>query len=160
MESFLTPYCFSSSGQGKFQFTLIWGCLKAVCSDGLRPGTIESHNFFGLRSYPDEISLSNSPNREFSNDLLDVVVRRRKVVLHTSSHFTPTEAWRSPDSTISEGRRVSSGVRLGNCTQVCGVGQIWRALDSRLRKNSTSHLFWLVQTCLDLCTIQWLCTLV
>ena len=34
---------------------------------------------------------------------------RRKVALHTSSHLTPTEAWRSPDSTISEGRRVSSG---------------------------------------------------
>ena len=41
-----------------------------------------------------------------------------------------------------------------------GVGQIWRAWDSPLRKNSTSHLFWLVQTCLDLRTIQWPCTLV
>ena len=87
-------------------------------------------------------------------------MRRRKVALHTSSHLTPTEAWRSPDSTISEGRRVSSGVQLGNCMQVWVVGQIWRALDSRLRKNSTSHLFWLVETCLDLRTIQWLCTLV
>ena len=48
-----------------------------------------------------------------------------------------------------EGRRVSSEVRLGNCTQVWGVGQIWRAWDSRLRKNSTSHLAWLVQTCPD-----------
>ena len=87
-------------------------------------------------------------------------MRRRKVALHTSSHLTPTKAWRSPDSITSEGRRVSSEVRLGNCTQVWGVGQIWRAWDSRLRKNSTSHLFWLVQTCLDLRTIQWPCTLV
>ena len=41
-----------------------------------------------------------------------------------------------------------------------GAGQIWRAWDSRLRKNSTSHLFWLVQTCPDIRTIQWPCTLV
>ena len=47
-----------------------------------------------------------------------MVVQRRKVALHTSSHLTPTEAWRSADSTTSEGRRVSSEVRLGNCTQV------------------------------------------
>ena len=45
-----------------------------------------------LRSYPGEISHSNSPNRELSNDLSDVVVRRRKVALHTSSHLAPTEA--------------------------------------------------------------------
>ena len=72
--------------------------------------------FFGLTSYPGEISYFDSPNRELSNDLLDVVVRRRKVAPHTSSHLKPTEAWRSPDSTTSEGRRVSSEVRLGNCT--------------------------------------------
>ena len=48
MESFLTPYGFSSSGQEKLHFTLIWGGLKPVCSDGLRAGTIESHNFFVL----------------------------------------------------------------------------------------------------------------
>ena len=39
------------------------------------------------------------------------------------------------------------------------MGQIWRAWDSRLRKNSTSHLFWLVQTCPYLRTIQWPCML-
>ena len=88
------------------------------------------------------------------------MVRWRKVALHTSSHLTPTEAWGSPDSTTSEGRRVSSEVRLGNCTQVWGVGQIWREWDSRLMKNSTSHLFWLVQTYPGLRKIQWPWTLV
>ena len=34
--------------------------------------------------------------------------------------------------------------------QVWGVGKIWRACDSQLRKNSASHLFWLVQTCPNL----------
>ena len=31
-----------------------------------------------------------------------------------------------------------------------GLGQIWRACNSRLMKNSASHLFWLVQTCPNL----------
>ena len=76
-------------------------------------------------------------------------MRRRKLALHTSSHLMPTEAWRSPDSTTSEGRRVSSEVRLGNCTQVWEVGQIWRAWDSRLRKivlHTCSDLSRLVRT--------------
>ena len=88
------------------------------------------------------------------------MLRRRKVALHTISHLTRTEAWRSADSTTWEVRRVSTEVRVGNRTHVWGVGQVWSAWDSRLRKNSTSHVFWLVQTCPDLSTIQWPCTLV
>ena len=84
----------------------------------------------------------------------------RKVALHTSSHLTPTEVWRSADCTTSEGRRVSSEVRLENCTQVWGLGQILTACDSRLKKISNSHLFWLVRTCLNLSTIQRPCTLI
>ena len=48
--------------------------------------------FFCLRSYPGEISHSNSPNRELSNDVLLLEVLPRKVALHTISHLTPTEA--------------------------------------------------------------------
>ena len=48
MESFLTPYGLSNSGQEKLQFTPFRGGPKPVCSDGLRAGTIESHNFFVL----------------------------------------------------------------------------------------------------------------
>ena len=48
MESFLTPYGLSNSGQKKLQFTPFWGGPKSLCSDGLRAGTIESHNFFVL----------------------------------------------------------------------------------------------------------------
>ena len=48
MDSFLTPYGLSNSGQEKLQFTPFWGGLKPVCSDGLRAGTIESHNSFVL----------------------------------------------------------------------------------------------------------------
>ena len=127
MNSFLTLYGLSNSGKEKMQFTPFWGVPKLGCSNSLRTGFIKSHNFFCLRSYPGKISHSNSPNRELSNDLSDVVVRRRKVVLHTSAHLTPTEALRSPDSTTSEGRKVSSEVRLGNCTQVWG----WAKFEER-----------------------------
>ena len=48
MESFLTPYGLSNSGQEKLQFTPFWGGPKPGSSDGLRAGTIESHNFFVL----------------------------------------------------------------------------------------------------------------
>ena len=49
MESFLTPYGLSNSGQEKLQFTPFWGGPKLVCSDRLRAGTIKSHNFFVFR---------------------------------------------------------------------------------------------------------------
>ena len=48
MESFLTPYGLSKSGQEKLQFTPFLGDPKPVCTDGLRAGFIESHNFFVL----------------------------------------------------------------------------------------------------------------
>ena len=59
------------------------GGPKLGCSDSVRAGFIETHNFFCLRPYPGEIAHSNSANRELSNDLSDLVVRRRKVALHT-----------------------------------------------------------------------------
>ena len=103
---------------------------------------------FCFRSYPGEISHSNWPNRELSNDISDVVVRRRKVALHTISHLTPTEAWRSPDSTTSEGRSVSSKVRLGNCTQVWG----W----AKFKERGTHGWGKIVlHTCSDLSRLVW-----
>ena len=48
MESFLTPYGLSNSGEEKLQFTPFWGGPKPGCSDGLCTGTIESHNLFVL----------------------------------------------------------------------------------------------------------------
>ena len=159
MDSFLTPFGLSNSGKEKLHFTPSWGVLKPCRANSLRAGFIVSHNFFCLRSYPGEISHSNSPNRELSNDISVLVMRRRKVALHTVSHPTPIEAWWKAVSTTPEGPRVSSEVRLENWKQVLGVGQIWRACDSGLRRNSTSHLFWLVQTCPNLSTIQWPCML-
>ena len=48
MESFLTPYGLSNSGEEKLQFTLFWGGPKPGCSDDLRAGIFESQNFFVL----------------------------------------------------------------------------------------------------------------
>ena len=48
MDSFLTPYGLSNSGQEKLQFTPFWGGPKPGCSDGLGAGFIESHNLFVL----------------------------------------------------------------------------------------------------------------
>ena len=48
MDSFLTPYGLSNSGEEKLQFTPFWGGPKPGCSDGLHGGIIESHNFFVL----------------------------------------------------------------------------------------------------------------
>ena len=48
MDSFLTPYGLSNSGQEKLQFTPFWVGPKPGCSDGLLAGSIESHNFFVL----------------------------------------------------------------------------------------------------------------
>ena len=85
------PYSLPNSDEEKLQFTPFWGGPKPGCSDSVCAGIIESHNFFCVRSYPGEISHSNSAHRELSNDILDLVLRRRKVALHTSSHLTPTE---------------------------------------------------------------------
>ena len=48
MDSFVTPYGLSNSGEEKLQFTPFWGGPKPDCSDGLFTGTIESQNFFVL----------------------------------------------------------------------------------------------------------------
>ena len=66
--------------------------LWVVPGHCLRAGIMESRNFFCLTLYPGEISHSDSANRELSNDVLPVVVRRIKVAPHTSSHLTPIEA--------------------------------------------------------------------
>ena len=116
---------------------------------------------FCLRSYPAEISHSNSANQELFNDVSLLEVRRRKVALHTSSHLTPIEAWRSAVSTIWESRRVSIKVRLENCTQVWGWAKFGqRATNGRGKTalHTCSDLSKLVGTCLNQSAIQWPCT--
>ena len=49
---------------------------------------------------------------------------KRRAEIHVCTDRLLTEAAPKADSTTAESRRVSSEVRLGNCTQVWGVGQI------------------------------------
>ena len=67
-------------------------CPGEADKTALGAGIIESRNFYCLRSYPGEISHSNSAKRELSNDVSLFEVLPRKVALHTSSHLTPIEA--------------------------------------------------------------------
>ena len=75
----MVVHTFSGVGSGEADKTaLAQELLKAIT--------------FCLRSYPGEISHSNSANRELSNDVLLLEVLPRKVALHTGSHLTPTES--------------------------------------------------------------------
>ena len=87
----------------------------------------------------------------------------RKVALHTSSHLTPIEAWQSAVSTTSEGRRVLSETRSENCTQVWGWAKFGQCAThgwGKIALHTCSDLSKPVQSCLNLSTIQWPCTLV
>ena len=147
MESFLTPYGLSNSGQEKLQFTPFWGGPKLVCSDGLRAGTMESYNFFVLGPILVKFHIRTCLIESFRTIYWTWWCGEEKL------HFTPVHTLhqlKRDEALFPPLKRVRglSEVRLENCTQVWGVGQIWRASDSRLMKNSTSHLAWLVQTCL------------
>ena len=90
MESFLTRYGFSSSGQGKFQLTLIWGGLKPECSDGLCARTVESHNFFVLGPILVKFHIQTRQIETFPKIFGAWWCAEEK--LHfTISHLTPTE---------------------------------------------------------------------
>ena len=82
------------------------------------------------------------------------------MALHTSSHLTPIEAWRSAVSTTSEGGRVSSEVWLENCTQVWGGPNLDSVTHGwgKIALHTCSDLSKLVRTCLNQSTIQWPCT--
>ena len=69
MDSFLTPYDLSNSGQENLQFTPFWGVPKPA------PQTAFVPELFCLTFSPGEIAHSNLANRELSNDVPDLVVR-------------------------------------------------------------------------------------
>ena len=127
MDSFLTPYGFSSSGQGKFEFTLILGGLKPVCSDGLRPGTIESYNFFVLGPILVKFHIRTRLMESFPTIFRTWWGGEEKL------HFTPVHTLcqlKRDEALIPPFRRVvefRTGVRLGNCTQVWG----WAKFEER-----------------------------
>ena len=85
---------------------------RTLCRNYRKP------KLFCRRSYPGEISHSKSAHWGLSNGVSDLVLRWRKIAVHTISHLMPTEAWRSAVSTTWEGRRVSSKVPADTCMRV------------------------------------------
>ena len=120
MESFLTPYGLSNSGQENLQFTPFWGGPKPDCSDGLRAGTIESHNFFVLGPIRVKFHIRNRLFESFPTIFRTWWCSEEKL------HFTPVHTLRQlkrDEALIRPFRRVvefRAGVWLGNCTQVWG----------------------------------------
>ena len=141
MESFLTPYGLSNSGQEKLQFTPFWGGPKPVCSDGLRAGTIDGHNFFVLGPIIVKFHIRTRLIESFPT------IFRTWWCAEEKLHFTPVHTSRQlkRDEGLFPplGRVVEFRARYRQIPGrgVWGVGKIWRAWDSPLRKNSTSHLF-------------------
>ena len=122
MESFLTPCGFSSSGQGKLQFTLIWGGLKPLCSDGLRAGTIESHNFFVVGFILVKFHIRTQLIESFRTIFRTWWCGEEKL------HFTPVHTLRQlkrDEALIPPFRRViefQAGLRLGKLHAGLGGG--------------------------------------
>ena len=101
---------------------------KAVTSFVLRSILVKFHILTGLiESFPMPCRLWRCAQEKLHS-----------TPVHTLSQLKHDKRLFPPLRSVVE---VLSEVRLENCTQVLGVGQIWRACDSRLRKNSASHVF-------------------
>ena len=148
MESFLTPYGLSSSGQGKLQFTLIWDGPKPICSDGLCAGTIESLNFFVLGLIPVKFHIRTCLIDSFPTIFRTWWCGEEKL------HFTPVHTLRQlkrDEALIPPLRRVvefRAGVRLGNCTQVWR----WAKFEERWTHGWGKLV---LHTCSDLSRLVW-----
>ena len=140
MDSFLTPYNLSNFRPRKVAVHTFLGWSQAGLLRRLCTGTIESHNFFVLRPILVKFHI---PTRLIESFLMTYRSRR---CAEEKLHFTPVHTLRQlkHDEALFQPLWrvvVSSEVRLEKCMQGWGVGQIWTAYDSRLRKNSASHLF-------------------
>ena len=80
MESFLTLYGLSNSGQEKLQFTPFGVVPSRAAQTDFVPELSKAITYFSLRSYPGEISHSNSPNRQLSNGARVIELYRNRNV--------------------------------------------------------------------------------
>ena len=103
------------------------GCLKPVCSDGLRAGTIENHNFLVLGFILVKFHIRTRLIESFPTILWTWWCGEEKL------HFTPVHTLcqlKRDEALIPPFRRVvelRAGVQLGNCTQVWG----WAKFEER-----------------------------
>ena len=111
MESFLTPYGLWNYGEEKLQFTPFWGGPKPGCSDSVRAGIIESHNFFVLRSILVKLHIQTRLIESFPTTFRTWCSAEGKLnftPFHTLRQLKRAEALFPP--VTWEGRRVSSEV--------------------------------------------------
>ena len=133
MDSFLTLYGLSNSGQEKLQFTPFWGGPKPGCSDGLCTGTIESHNFFFLGPILVKFHIRTRLVESFPSTFRFWWCAEEKL------HFTPFHTLRQlkrDKALIPPLRRVvgfRARYRQIPGRRFWGVGKIWRPWDLRSR---------------------------
>ena len=131
MDCFLTPYCLSNSGKEKLHFTPFWGVPKPGCSNSLRAGFIESHNFFVLG----QILLKFHIRTRLIEIFLTIF--RTWWCAEEKLHFTPVHTLRQlKHGTVPPLRRVVEFRARYRQIPVCGlcrVGKIWRPCDLRSR---------------------------
>ena len=140
MESFLTLYGLSNSGEEKLQFTPFWVGPKPGSSDGLWTGTMESYNFFVLGPILVKFHTRTRLIESFR------AIFRTWWCGEEKLHFTSVQTLRQlkrDEALIPPLRRVVvfRARYVLETARRFGVGQISRAWDSRLSKNGTSHLF-------------------
>ena len=133
MEIFLTLYGLSNSGQEKLQFTPFLGGPKPCCSDGLRTGTIESHNFFVLSPILVKFHIRSCLIESFWTMFRTWWCAKEKLhftPFHTLRQLKRDEALFPPLQRVVKFRaryRQTTGRRFW------GVGKIWRPCDLRSR---------------------------
>ena len=127
MDSFLTPYGLSNSGEEKLQFTPFWGGPKSGCSDSLCTGTIESHNFFVLGAILEKFHIRTCLIESFP------MIFRIWWCAEEKLHFTPVHTLRQlkRDEALFPplGRVVEFWARYWQIPVrgfFWGVGKIWR----------------------------------
>ena len=129
------------------------GLAQARLIRCLSAGIIKSHNLLVLGPILVKFHIRTLLNESFPATYRFWKCARAKL------HFTPvhTLCQLKHDKALFPPLRrvVEFRARYGKKTaRRFGVGQIWTVCDSRLRKNSASYLFGLVQTCSNLSTIQ------
>ena len=140
MESFLTQYGLSSSGQEKLQFPPFWDGPKNVCSDGLRSGSVESHNFFVLGPILVKFHVRTDLIESFPTIFRTWRCGEEKL------HFTPVHTLRQlkrDEALIPPlGRVVEFRARYRQIPVrgfFLGIGKIWRPCN--LRSGSYKRLY-------------------
>ena len=133
MDSFVMRYGLSKSGEEKLQFTPFLGGPKPGCSDGLRVGIIESHNFFVLGPILVKFHIRTRLIESFPT------IFRMWWCGEEKLHFTPFHTLRQlkrDEALFPPLRRVvdfRARYRQIPVHRFWGVGKIWRPCDLRSR---------------------------